>query len=129
MLVRFPSTLSLAVAPASLYVSPTESVMDDWPFNVIIGGVVSVGVVVPELFPPLPVEVVVPVLPPPPVEVVVPVFPPPPVEVVVPVVEVVVPVVEVVVEDVEAITCIVPLIEAIQPFVSDTVKVYGYKPI
>ena len=56
MLVRFPSTLSLAVAPASLYVSPTESVMDDWPFNVIIGGVVSVGVVVPV------VEVVVPVV-------------------------------------------------------------------
>ena len=63
--------MSLAVAPASLYVSPTESVMDDWPFNVIIGGVVSVGVVVPV------VEVVVPV-----------------VVVVVPVVVVVVPVVE-----------------------------------
>ena len=86
MLVRFPSTLSLAVAPASLYVSPTESVIYDWPFNVIIGGVVSVDVVVPELFPPVPVEVIVPVLP-----------PPPPVGVVVPVVEVVVPVVEVVV--------------------------------
>ena len=40
-MVRFPSTLSLAVAPASLYVSPTESVMDDCPFKVITGAVVS----------------------------------------------------------------------------------------
>ena len=74
--------------------------MDDLPFNVIIGGLVSFGVVVPELFPSLPVEVVVPVLPP----------PPPPVEVVVPVVDVVVPVVDVVLEvDVAEITVMVPV--------------------
>ena len=46
--------MSFAVAPASVYVSPTERVIDDWPFNVITGGVVSVSVLVPV------VEVVVP---------------------------------------------------------------------
>ena len=63
----FPSTLSFAVAPASVYVPPKERVIDDWPFNAITGAVVSGGVLVPV------VEVVVPVLPPPPVGVVVPV--------------------------------------------------------
>ena len=51
--------------------SPTVIEMDDCPFKVITGGVVSAGgVVVPELFPsPPPVEFVVPVLSPPPVDV------------------------------------------------------------
>ena len=84
LFVRFPSKLSLAVAPVSVYVSPTFRVIEDCPFNVITGGVLSVGVVVPV------VEVVVPVLLPPPVEVVVPVLPPPP--------------------DVELLTVIVPVI-------------------
>ena len=82
--------------------SPTESVIDDWPFKVIIGGVVSVGVelplvevvvpvvdvVVPEFPPPLPVDVVVPVVEVEVVDVVVPVFPPVPVGVVLSFVEV-----------------------------------------
>ena len=67
LFVIFPSTLSFAVAPASVYVSPTERVIDAWPFNAIAGGVVSVSVLVPV------VEVVVPLLPPPPVGVAVPV--------------------------------------------------------
>ena len=43
LFVIFPSTLSFAVAPASVYVSPTERVIDAWPFNAITGGVVSGG--------------------------------------------------------------------------------------
>ena len=35
--------MSFAVAPASVYVSPTERVIDAWPFNAITGGVVSGG--------------------------------------------------------------------------------------
>ena len=39
--VRFPSVLSVAVAPNSLYVSPTFKFIVDEPFNVITGAVVS----------------------------------------------------------------------------------------
>ena len=41
--VRLPSILSLAVAPGSVKLLPTVMVIDDAPFNDIVGGVVSGG--------------------------------------------------------------------------------------